>query len=255
MDRIEFGPGEGEIPLPPGSRTAWFLDIDGTLLELAATPDGVRVDQGVLNLLTQLREVSGGAVALISGRSVAIVDSLFKPLRLPVAGQHGVERRDAAGVTHYHQANGQTLTAVRHALAIWAAERPGLLLEDKGLSLALHYRQAPALEADVRRFIELMVAASGGDFCLQSGKMVVEIKPTGRDKGTAIREFLDEAPFHGRIPVFVGDDVSDEYGFEIVNRLGGIAIKVGDEPTTASRRLPDVTAVREWLASVARQTA
>lgn len=254
MNRIEVGSGLGGVPLVKTSQAAWFLDIDGTLLELAETPDRVRVDQEVLNLLSELRTASGGAVALISGRSVAVVDSLFKPLRLPVAGQHGVERRDAAGVTHFHQANGQTLAGVRHALAVWAAERPGLLLEDKGLSLALHYRQAPTLEADVRRFIELMVAASGGDFCLQSGKMVVEIKPAGRDKGTAIREFLDEAPFHGRIPVFVGDDVSDEYGFEIVNRLGGFAIKVGDEPTTASRRLPDVTAVREWLANVARQT-
>ena len=252
MDRIELESPLADIPLPPAAETAWFLDVDGTLLELAATPDLVSKEESVLTLLARLCDVSGGAVALISGRSVAVVDSLFKPLRLPVAGQHGVERRDASGTIHAHRPMSQSLAAVRHALGLWAAEHPGVLFEDKGLSLALHYRQAPPLEGPVRQFLSGIAAAGGGEFCLQPGKMVIEIKPAGRDKGIAIREFLDEPPFRQRLPVFVGDDASDEYGFAMVNKLGGISVKVGEGQTAASRRLPGVSAVRDWLDAVVR---
>jgi trehalose 6-phosphate phosphatase len=251
MDRLKIMTEDDVAPVLAVTRTAWFFDIDGTLIELAATPDGVCADRRIATTLAQLRDASQGAVALISGRTVAAVDRLFGELRLPAAGQHGVERRDAAGVTHYHRASSQRLAAARHALALWASERPQLLLEDKGLSLALHYRMAPDMGEAVRDFIEAMVAASGGDLCMQPGKMVVEIKPAGRDKGIAIAEFMAEAPFLGRQPVFVGDDASDEYGFAVVNRLGGVSIKVGDGPTTAALRLPDVTAVRAWLAGAA----
>jgi len=251
MKRIETVAHEIDMLIPLVGETAWFLDIDGTLLELAATPGEVRVERGILATLTRLRDSSGGAVALISGRAVAVVDELFAPLRLPAAGQHGIERRDAAGVTHYHKAGSQRIAAARQSLTVWAAVRPELLLEDKGLSLALHYRQAPAMESEVRRFVETVVAASDSELCLQAGKMVIEIKPAGRDKGKAIAEFLEEPPFRGRLPVFVGDDVTDEYGFKLVNRLGGVSIKVGDGPTGASRRLLDVAAVRRWLVAVA----
>ncbi|MGH7209575.1 MAG: trehalose-phosphatase, partial [Nitrospiraceae bacterium] len=180
-----------DLLLPPAAQTAWFLDIDGTLLDLAATPDRVHTDERVSALLARLQDASGGAVALISGRTVAVVDSLFKPLRLPVAGQHGVERRDASGTIHYHPASNPGLAAVRHTLVVWASEHPEVLLEDKGLSLALHYRRAPAMEAEVRHFLNVLVASEGGELCLQPGKMVFEVKPSGRDKGMAIREFLD----------------------------------------------------------------
>ena len=130
-----------------------------------------------------------------------------------------------------------------------------VLLEDKGLSLALHYRQAPAMGEAVRDFLNGVLEHGGGDLSLQPGKMVYELKPAGRDKGIAIREYLDEPPFRGRVPLFVGDDDSDEYGFETVNQLGGISIKVGEGPTAASRRLPGVAAVREWLTAAVGRAA
>lgn len=250
MNQTELDVWMSNLHMPPLIRTAWFLDIDGTLLELAATPDEVRVDAEVLDLLSCLQKATGGAVALISGRSVKAMDTLFNPLHLPVAGQHGVERRDASGVGHYLKIDGQNLAAIRHTLAVWAQDRPSLLLEDKGFSVALHYRQALNLEEEVRHFIEVIVAASGGEFCLQSGKMVIEIKPAGRNKGTAIRNFMKEEPFAHRLPIFVGDDTSDEFGFEIVNGFCGLSIKVGEGMTVARNRLPDVTSVRKWLESV-----
>ena len=135
---------------------------------------------------------------------------------------------------------------------VWAAEHSEVLLEDKGLSLAVHYRRAPAMEAQVRDVLNALVASRDGELCVQPGKMVFEVKPAGRDKGMAIREFLEERPFLGRAPVFVGDDASDEYGFGIVNHLGGISIKVGRGLTAAVRRLPSVDAVRDWLTAVVR---
>jgi len=255
MDGTESESGADDLLLLPAAQVAWFLDVDGTLLELAPTPDRVHADERVSALLARLQVASGGAVALISGRSVAMVDSLFEPLRLPVAGQHGVERRDASGVIHHHRSSSEGLAAARRALIDWAAEHPEVLLEDKGLSLALHYRRAPAMEAQVRHFLGDLVTSGDGGLCLQPGKMVFEVKPSGRDKGMAIREFLDEAPFLGRRPVFVGDDASDEYGFEIVNRRGGVSIKVGEGATAATRCLPDVGAVRDLLTAVLGRAA
>lgn len=233
--------------MPAPGETAWFLDIDGTLLELAPSPDSVEVDGWLRALIVRLRDAAGGAVALISGRAIATVDRLFAPLHLPVAGQHGVERRDAAGVLHHHEPPFQELAGARHALADWVSRHPGALIEDKRFSLAVHYRQAPALAERLRRFLEAILAGSDGALRLQPGKMVFELKPAGRDKGVAIGEFLGEPPFLGRVPVFVGDDLTDEYGFEQVNLRGGLSVKVGDGPTCAGWRLPDVAAVRGWL--------
>jgi len=127
------------------------------------------------------------------------------------------------------------------------AEHPALVLEDKGMNLALHYRSAPELGATVRETLGRLVDELGGDFELQSGKMVMEIKPSGKDKGTAIAEFLAEAPFRGRLPVFIGDDLTDEFGFELINRVGGCSVKVGEGSSAAHWRLPNADAVRAWL--------
>ena len=226
---------------------AFFLDIDGTLLELVERPDLVRVDPALVKLLGGLQQAAGGALALISGRSVADVDALFAPLELPVAGQHGIERRDAAGRVHRHALPLEPLRRAAARLHGFAAAHPGLLLEDKGNSLALHYRQAPQLAEVARAELEAVAAGLGDEFELQAGKMVFELKPGGRDKGIVIEEFMREAPFRGRTPVFVGDDLTDEYGFEVVNRMRGHAIKVGADRSAARWRLAGTQVVRAWL--------
>jgi trehalose 6-phosphate phosphatase len=237
--------------LPAPREIALFLDVDGTLLHLADTPDAVTIDRGTVALVERAHRATGGATALITGRRIADIDRLFAPLRLPVAGQHGFERRDAALALHPHARPGPELAAARARLEAFAAGHPGVLIEDKALTLAAHYRLAPAVASALGALAERLAAESGGAFAIQRGKMVFELRPAGRDKGTAIAEFLDEVPFRGRMPVFLGDDLTDEYGFSIVNGRGGVSIKVGDGPTEANARLPDVDAVRTWLARLA----
>lgn len=244
------------IDLPGGPEAhAFFLDIDGTLVDIADTPGWVSVDPRLLGTVRRLHAAAGGALALISGRSVASVDRLFAPLRLPIAGQHGAERRDAAGVAHSHSPGAGQLAALRRCVAAWAEAVPGVLVEDKGLSLAVHYRQAPQLGGAVQHALRECLERFGDGFRLQPGKMVLEVKPAGKDKGTAIREFMQEAPFSGRIPVFVGDDITDEHGFAVVNSLGGHSVQVGPGPPVARWRMPDVAAVRDWLQALAERPA
>ncbi len=248
-------PASPEKPAAPpllAARWALFLDIDGTLLTHAETPDAVYVDDALRELLARLQAQADGALALISGRSIDDVDALFAPLVLPVAGQHGVEWRDAAGTLHRLPFPEAHLRQVAQRFAAFKARHPGIVFEDKGHNLALHYRLAPQLEREVRALVEHAVADLGGDFELQAGKMVVELKPGGHDKGTAIEAFMATAPFAGRTPVFLGDDLTDEFGFETVRRLGGHAVKVGDGESVADWRLPDVGAVRAWLASAVK---
>lgn len=240
----------GLPPLPAAS--AFFLDVDGTLLAIATTPASVTVDPGLPRLLGRLQDATGGALALISGRAITALDRLFAPLRLPAAGQHGAERRDAGGAIHAHAIHASGLGEARTAARAFAGSHPGVLVEDKGLSLAVHFRQAPASEAALRARLEAVVAESGGELALQPGKMVFELKPAGRDKGSAIAEFMAEPPFRGRFPVFIGDDVTDEYGFAMVNELGGLSVKVGDGVSCARARLDGVEQVRGWLETYLR---
>lgn len=236
--------------LPPLPELGWafFLDVDGTLLEIAETPNAIQVDQALLRLLERLYKASGGAVALVSGRAISDLDRRLGNLRLPRAGQHGLERRDAAGRLWLHSASTAEKDRIRDALQPLLETHPGLLLEDKGVTLALHYRLAPELETLVNETMAKLVADSGGQLILQLGKCVAEAKPGGFDKGTAIEEYLAEAPFKGRRPVFIGDDLNDEHGFAALNRVDGVSIKVGEGDSCARFRLADVTAVRDWLA-------
>ena len=240
---------------PPalGADCALFLDIDGTLLELAPTPAAVHVDAGVKALLPALADRLGGAVALITGRAMADADRLFRGLALPIAGQHGLERRRADGSLHRHLPPLNALDRLRSVLSQFAARHDGLFFEDKGATLALHYRQAPQLASFVHRTLRTHMTAAlafESGWRLQPGKSILEIKPDGRDKGTAILEYLTEAPFAGRLPVFVGDDLTDEYGFAAVTSARGCAVKVGRGQTNAQFRLRDVAAVRAWLAEL-----
>jgi len=238
--------GAGALPaLAPG--WAFFLDVDGTILEYAARPDAVRPDASVFHLLSALHRAVRGALALISGRPVSGLDALFAPLRLPVAGQHGIERRDARGGVHLHAFPDEAYRRAAMRIGSFAALHAGLVFEDKGYSAALHYRLAPQLADAARGAVHNAASELGPGFEVQDGKMVVELKPSGRDKGSAIEEFMREAEFAGRIPVFIGDDLTDEFGFGVVNRLGGHSVKVGAGASAARWRVADAAAVRAWL--------
>lgn len=228
---------------------AFFLDVDGTLLEIADHPDAVVMTAGIFECLEQLFVATNGAVALVSGRNLSNLDTLFAPLRFPVAGQHGAERRDAAGGMHYHHHKKQEamFAEKKSLLAQFVREHHGMIFEDKGLAVAIHYRGAPDTQSEAERFITAIVEELGTGFDLQKGKMVFEIKPGGKDKGTAIAEFMLEEPFHTRVPIFIGDDTTDEDGFLVVNRLGGHSVKVGPGETTAKWRLRNADDVLEWI--------
>ncbi|MDB5858096.1 MAG: otsB [Ramlibacter sp.] len=223
---------------------ALFLDFDGTMVDIAPQPSAVHVPEPLLDALRHVQLYLGGAVAVISGRPIAQIDEFLAPLRLPVAGVHGAERRRADGTVSLLDTH--PLDRVEEVARALAAQHSRLLIEDKRGSLALHYRMAPELEPVVLRAMQEAVDASPG-LTLLRGKMVAEAKPGGASKGRAIEDFLQELPFSGRRPVFIGDDVTDEAGFLTVQRLGGVGIKVGDGPTMASGRLADPPALRREL--------
>jgi trehalose 6-phosphate phosphatase len=243
----EAAPGGPAAPPTPRADWAYFVDLDGTLLDIAPSPDEVRLDAEVRTLLTELSEFAGGAVALISGRSISDITGLISEPCLPMAGQHGLERRDAAGRVTTHQSESNGLEVAAGALEREVKKYSGLLLERKGLSLALHYRAAPELAGHVHTVMRRVCSRLGPEYVLQEGKRVVELKPAGKDKGVAVQEFLEEPPFLGRTPVFLGDDATDEYAFAVVNEADGVSIKVGPGKTGARFRLKDVRAVRRWL--------
>jgi trehalose 6-phosphate phosphatase len=228
------------------AQASLFLDVDGTLLEFGAAPDAVSVDPYVLRVLHRAVVACDGAVALISGRSLAQLDQMFAPRRWPAAGLHGVERRDARGRLHVHP-TGPVPAALRAGLERLAALHPGLLLEDKGRAVALHYRQAVELGTVLEREVrELLERHGREDFQLQPGDYVLELKPAGITKAHAIEAFLGEAPFAGRTPVFAGDDLTDLHGFEAVERAGGLSIAVGPR-VSAMVRVPSPADLLELL--------
>lgn len=234
-------------PPAPSNDWAFFLDVDGTLIGIADRPDAVLVEASLLHLVEQLYRATGGAVALVSGRAIADLDRRLAPLRLPCAGTHGLERRDANGKVWAHTTPPGIKESIKAKLEPVAAKHPGLLLEEKGLTLALHYRLAPQLASYVHRLMAQLAREADAGLEVQRGKRVAEIKPAGHDKGTAIAAFLTTPPFKGRRPVFIGDDANDEHGFAEVNRKGGISIRVGRGKSCARYRLADVPAVRHWL--------
>jgi trehalose 6-phosphate phosphatase len=238
--------------VPPASDTwALFLDVDGTLLDIAAEPQLVQVSADLPPLLARLAHRYSGSLALVSGRAIADLDRLFHPLRLPTAGIHGAERRDASGAVHCAGMASDELSPIRAELRRFAARHPGLLLEDKGRSLALHFRQAPELEEDVREVLGRALLQLPPGSHLQPGRCVIEIKHGSATKATAIAQFMQELPFAGRVPVFLGDDLTDQVGLEYVESQGGHAVFVGRERQPGRGWLPDPSAVREWLRTLA----
>lgn len=230
-------------------RWSYFLDVDGTLIDLAETPDGARTPDGLTELLRSLHARSGGAVAVVSGRSLADLDRLLHGAPVAVAGLHGIERRDPEGRVTAAARTGSAIARVAAELEGHAARHPGLLVERKGPALALHYRRRPALAGYAGRLANAALRELGPTYRLQRGKRVLELRPRGADKGDVVRDFLALAPFRGTRPVFVGDDLTDEAGFVEADRHGGMSIKVGPGRSAARWRLPDATAVRNWLLS------
>ena len=237
------------VPLPVSS---WclFLDVDGTLLELAATPQAVVVEPALLDLLARLRAAAGGALALISGRTLVDLDRLFGALHLPCAGLHGGERRSASGETFVAEVVHTQLAEVREGLKEMVARQPGLMLEDKGAGLALHFQGARELEHQLRAEVALLAAPLVPTYALLDGHCVIEVKPAVYSKDNAVGAFMSEAPFAGRTPIFIGDDQTDYGGFDAARREGGLAIAVGPR-VTSEWWLPGPAAVHRWLEQLA----
>ncbi len=236
----------------PSDDWALFLDVDGTLIEFADAPDAVAVDPDMIDVLARLGRRYGGAVALVSGRGLETLDRLFQPLRLTAAGLHGLERRSPGGTVETTNGAAEPLARVRHAAYDFVADDGRLRVEDKGLTVALHYRRAPDRAGDVAELARRLAAETDGSLAVQRGKMVVEFRPLGPNKGDVVELFMAEAPFTGRVPVFIGDDVTDEDGFAAVNRLGGHSIRVGNEDATVARwRIAGVQELCGWLGDLA----
>lgn len=230
--------------------SALFLDFDGTLVPIAARPERIEVGAWLVPALRRLHGALDGALALVSGRPLGELDAWLAPLRLPAAGVHGVERRDASGRT-------RVLAGTVPAELVYRVERlvarsPDLRLEHKTSALALHYRDAPHL-GDMCARMMLAAARPHADWTVLIGKCIVEVKPRGATKADAVRDFLAHPVFAGRRPLFVGDDATDEDGFTAVQAVGGVGIKVGDGPSGAQYRLSGPEAVRMWLEAALQQ--
>ena len=241
---------DAKRPRPPVPADDWalFLDVDGCLLDLAGEPDAVRVSPRLRTVLQSLAQRLGGALALVSGRPLQGLDALFSPLQFPGAGLHGLERRNGRSRSA-PPGKPAALDAVRSEAEGVAAGFPGALVEDKGVALGLHWRGAPEAMDTLRHFAEAALPRLPG-YRLQHGNHVVELRPAAGDKGSAIEALLEEEPFRDRVPVFAGDDITDESGFAVVNARAGISILVGErEPSAAPYAMRSPGAVRRWLGS------
>ena len=232
--------------LAVGGQYAFFFDVDGTLAAIQSRPDEVFIPEQVIAYLARLARLSDGALALVSGRPIAELDALASPLHLPLAGVHGAERRDAQNRVDRLSLPDEVASSLSLLLSDAIAKMPDTQLETKGMAFALHYRRAEHYQQEILALAEAMCERFP-IMALQPGKCVVELKPKGVNKGAAIKDFMQQPPFAGRTPVFIGDDLTDEAGFTVINALDGITIKVGEGPTEATSRLADVNAVYHWL--------
>jgi trehalose 6-phosphate phosphatase len=228
-------------------RWALFLDIDGTLLDIAPTPDTVTVPDDLPALLDILTVGFSGALALISGRSLAEIDRLF-PKGRDAAGGHGTEWR-LSGTTLVVGRNGW-IHAVAPDIQSEIQRLPGVLMEMKPCSIALHFQSVPDHGATVLALLEGIARDTAMPLRVLQGRAVAELLPVGWDKGRAIERFMRLSPYAERLPVFVGDDVTDEDGFRVVDKMGGLSIRVRETPFGSGLTLPSSSAVRRWLANL-----
>jgi trehalose 6-phosphate phosphatase len=231
-----------ELPL-----LAVFTDFDGTLVDIAETPDAVHVPSNLTEQIDRATREFDHAFAVITGREIADIDRFLSPLQLPIAGAHGSQRRRADG--SIEELDDELIAGaeeIARAMEPLMVSHPELLLEPKSGAVALHYRQAPDL-ADICRQMLEDVLADHPQYSLVEGKMVYEARPIGFDKGAALRAFMQEEPFQGRTPIFIGDDRTDEDAFRAAQELGGVGIKLGPGDTIARMRIADVASVHALI--------
>jgi trehalose 6-phosphate phosphatase len=240
------------IPSPQSidvTRTALLLDVDGTLLDIAPTPDGVVVPETLRATLSDLLSESGGAVALVSGRTIATLDRFFAPLKMPAIGGHGAEMRLSRDGPVSQRGAPAFVASLREKLHALTEADPRLLVEDKLHSVAVHYRLAPEREPFLKQEVSALAAAlPEGEAEVLFGKAVIEIKPKRFSKGTAVTSLMTEPPFAGRTPLFIGDDTTDEAVFAILPGLDGHGYSVGKKMAGAEAMFESPHAVRSWLA-------
>lgn len=246
--------GAGELR---AEHSALFLDVDGTLLDLAARPDGVFVPPSLIDSLALAEKALDGALALVSGRTIDDLDRLFAPLRLDASGVHGAQSRFAPQNSEQSHEEADPLPR-----ELWLAltkvlfDFPGTFAENKRCSFAVHYRSVLMLEEPLRKALSALIATHADlDLVIMHGHSVFEIKPHGFDKGKAIERFIARKPFSGRVPIFIGDDTTDEAGFAAVVRAGGHAFSVGSLRSGASFAFETPGSVRQWLSAFARRRA
>lgn len=240
---------------PMDHSCALFLDFDGTLVDIVERPEAVVVDPALPNILTQLQQRLNGAVAIISGRPVAFIDDRFMPHFYDVAGLHGLEHRIAGELHLCDPDDHPQLRRMVGRLHEAVMGKAGVLIEDKGCSVAIHWRQAPQEKDFALATAQAAVEALGGEYRLQHGKAVAEILPSAAGKGKVIERFLHTSPYKGRKPIFVGDDLTDENGFKTVNAHGGLSIRIGAGETVAKVRLGTPADLRHCLSAWAFEGA
>jgi trehalose 6-phosphate phosphatase len=244
-------------PPAPGVDDEWalFLDVDGTLLDFASHPEGVHVDAQLHDDLAALRERLHGALALLSGRTLAQLDDLFDWDRHAAGGLHGRQLRFADGRVLEAGDDQARIAQLSGFAESRIAQWPGVLLEDKREALVLHYRNAPSLREAVEQLARELLQRAGDDYTLQHGNHMVELIPAGTDKGRALAALLASGPFAGRQPWMLGDDLTDEHAFQEVNGCDGVSVIVGARrPTHANFAIGDPRAVRAWLHGNAART-
>jgi trehalose 6-phosphate phosphatase len=236
-----MAPGEAEV-----AGSALFLDFDGTLVEIAATPDAVVVEPQLPGLLLALRDRLNGALAIVTGRALADVDHFLPGLELDACGMHGLQRRVAGEVSFPDDL--ADLSPSIDRLRTQLAGFPGLIIEDKRIGVAVHWRTAPEAEGEARAAIDALATELGAAYKIQEGKAVREVVPVRAGKGEGIRALMGTTRYAGRRPIFVGDDKTDEHGFAAVNELGGLTVKIGPGDTLARYRLSSPSDFRRSMA-------
>ena len=237
------------IPLPTAA-SCLFLDVDGTLIEFSSTPTLAAAPPALKECLNEVSAALGGALALVSGRRVADLDTIFFPLRLPCAGVHGGERRERPDLLAPQSPSDARLDAVRERMREFSVMHPGIVIEDKAISYVVHYKRNTAARLELEHALQPLLAALGPEFHAMRGHMSIEIKPRRFSKAAAIEAFLLTPPFKDRAPIFIGDDVTDMDGFRTIEARNGISIAVGDR-VHAQWWLPDPAAARQWLSDFA----
>lgn len=241
------------LPRPPAlsNDTALMMDFDGTLAAIAGRPDAVIVAPYLPQLLWRTRGALLGALAIVTGRTIMEIDKYTKSTVITVAGVHGLELRSSEGTLRFSRSIHLLLPDLAARLTALGRRWLGVIIEDKGAAVALHYRQCPAAEEDCKALACDAAASTGGECEVIEGKLVVELKRRSHDKGTAVREIMSQTPFMGRRPIFVGDDRTDEAAFSAVLEMGGCAVLVGQRwPTAATCALKSVNDVHDWIGHV-----